>query len=840
VRKNYAFAKLPLLFLSAMVLAGCGGQTVPEHEHKWDEGTVTAVPNCHATGTKTYKCTVPNCQQTMLETLAMTPHKWNAGTITKPATCSEPGEQTFACENEGCEATKVVALPKGEHHYEETGLTRVPDLFEDGEMGYRCHDCGHESGETVHAHADFGEQFFSENWAIGHLDTFNPSDTFLAPTLVPFVAEKNAYENEHVKVTKDTIDIDAGALIIGYRVQTDAENSINVTASFFGVEATDKLASFVVVLGKDGGVKSVVAAAELSASWEYERQAVVDVANEDILALILNGGAAHGDFSLTWSPKCVHVFDQGKVKTPATCSQEGVYEYTCIVCEETKTRPIAKTEHTWNEGEVITPATEETEGVMRYTCDVCGETKDEKIPVLRHRIANFHDDFSTSGTSAWKYGYSTDYDFSANTFEFHALSASGDEYNSEDGIIIKSDWLQTEAEGKDLAVSYAIPNDKGDITVEIDFEGTDESTRLSARLLLLSSGGKLKSFDFFDNGIESSAWKVSKDLATSNGDVLYLILFRESDSWPQGKLDIDVYGPKDAEEKGGYVDLTADGVVNNEIDKSKGVDGNVWANQWGAHLEVSTACAENWPARMYIKTDIVLEEGHRYLVSMDLTRSEEIPFTLILANQYWGGDAYVFNEEGLTGFQGFEFDVPEGKGGALHVKVEAGANLGEITLNNLFVKEIGDAIPLVGDGEGKNVFNEIDKNKGVDGNVWANEYGAHLEVSKACAENWPARMYINTGVTLEGGKKYYVGLDVYNLDKTDPENPDPKGVPFDLILANQYWDGDTFHSQNGASNGHIGLEITVADGKGGQLFIKVEAGANLGEVTLSGIRVLKK
>ena len=273
-----------------MALAGCGGQTVPEHEHKWDEGTVTVAPSCHATGTKTYKCTVPNCQQTMLETLAMTPHKWNAGTITKPSTCSEPGEQTFACENEGCEATKVIALPKGEHHYEETGLTRVPDLFEDGEMGYRCHDCGHESGETVHARADFGEQFFSENWAIGHLDTFDPSDTFLAPTLVPFVAEKNAYENEHVKVTKDTIDIDSGALIIGYRVQTDAENSINVAASFSGVEATDKLASFVVVLDKDGDVKSVVAAAELSASWEYNHEAVVDVANEDVLAMVYNGG----------------------------------------------------------------------------------------------------------------------------------------------------------------------------------------------------------------------------------------------------------------------------------------------------------------------------------------------------------------------------------------------------------------------------------------------------------------------------------------------------------------------------------------------------------------------
>ncbi len=827
MRRINALAKLPLLFLSALALSACGGETVPEHEHQWDEGTVTVVPNCHETGTMTYKCTVAKCKQTMLKTLEMTPHNWDAGVITKPATCAETGEQTFTCQNDGCDQVKVVTVPKGEHHYEEVGLTRTPDLFEDGEMGYRCSECGHESGQTVHARADFAEQFASDNWSVGYLASFDPSATSLAATVVPFDAEKQVYEDAHVTVSENTIDLKDGALLLSYRVQTDAENSINLDASFLGLTATDKLAAMALVLDSLGNVKSAVAVSELAASWDYEQEAVVDVTSDDILALVYYGGAAAGEFSLTWSPKCVHVFDQGHVKTPSTCSTEGVYEYTCIVCGQTKTRPIAKGEHVWGEGEVITPATEESEGVMRYTCDECGETKDEPIPMLRHRIASFYEDFSTTGATPWKYGYSSDYNFLDNTFEFTALEGAGEEYNSEDGIIIKKDWLCTEAEGKDLAVSYAVPDGKDEITVEIAFQGTDESTRLSARLLQLGQDGTLKNLHFFAEGAENAAWEGSLDLTAENGDVLYLILFRESGSWPQGRLDIDIYGPKDAESSGGYVDLQADGVVRNEIDTSTGVAGNVWANEWGAHLKVETACSQDWPARMFISTGVTLSEGHRYLVSMDIAKDEGMRFNLILANQYWDGHEYAFDGSGKTGFRSFEIAVPAGKGGELFVKVQCGLDEGEVTLNNLFVKELGEAVPLVMDST---VFNEIDTAAGVAGNVWANEWGAHLKVETACSQDWPARMFIKTGVTLTAGEKYYVGMDL----SKDAE------VPFTLILANQYWDGFEFHYQNDGEAGHLGFEISVPEGKGGELFVKVQCGLDKVEITVDNIRVLKK
>lgn len=65
------------------------------------------------------------------------------------------------------------------------------------------------------------------------------------------------------------------------------------------------------------------------------------------------------------SADCTHTWDDGDVTKKATCKETGVKIYTCTVCNETKTEPIAKlTTHTPGEA-----ATETTDQV----CTVCGE-----------------------------------------------------------------------------------------------------------------------------------------------------------------------------------------------------------------------------------------------------------------------------------------------------------------------------------------------------------------------------------------------------------------------------------------------------------------------------------
>jgi predicted peroxiredoxin len=93
----------------------------------------------------------------------------------------------------------------------------------------------------------------------------------------------------------------------------------------------------------------------------------------------------------------IHAWNDGEITTPATCTKEGVKTYTCK-CGETKTEPVAtiahadenddfkcdtcgtvvEHDHVWNEGVITTPATCTKDGVKTYACK-CGETKTETV-----------------------------------------------------------------------------------------------------------------------------------------------------------------------------------------------------------------------------------------------------------------------------------------------------------------------------------------------------------------------------------------------------------------------------------------------------------------------------
>ena len=74
-----------------------------------------------------------------------------------------------------------------------------------------------------------------------------------------------------------------------------------------------------------------------------------------------------------------HVWNEGVVKTEATCTATGEMLYTCTYCNETKTEEIPMKEHTYDEGKVTKKATCKNTGEKTYTCTVCKETKTETI-----------------------------------------------------------------------------------------------------------------------------------------------------------------------------------------------------------------------------------------------------------------------------------------------------------------------------------------------------------------------------------------------------------------------------------------------------------------------------
>ncbi len=83
-------------------------------------------------------------------------------------------------------------------------------------------------------------------------------------------------------------------------------------------------------------------------------------------------------------PCTEHEWDEGTVKTPATCTEDGVMEYKCIYCGATKEEPIPAIGHAWGEWTVTTPAGCGTVGEETRTCANCGEVETREIPAGEH------------------------------------------------------------------------------------------------------------------------------------------------------------------------------------------------------------------------------------------------------------------------------------------------------------------------------------------------------------------------------------------------------------------------------------------------------------------------
>ena len=116
-----------------------------------------------------------------------------------------------------------------------------------------------------------------------------------------------------------------------------------------------------------------------TATGTYNNQKITDVQKETI-------------------PAKGHVKGEVKIEnaTEATCEVGGTYDEViyCTVCNKELSRTTVKTEakgHKWNEGKVTTEPTCTEEGVKTFECTVCGKTKTEKVEALGH---DWNNDFT--------------------------------------------------------------------------------------------------------------------------------------------------------------------------------------------------------------------------------------------------------------------------------------------------------------------------------------------------------------------------------------------------------------------------------------------------------------
>ncbi len=543
-----------------LVLGACG--KTETHDHVWDEGTVTAAPTCTASGMKTYKCTVKDCKVTKSEPLPAA-HRWVA-----------------------------------------QADNRLPSLYTDGEIHSVCAVCGTEKSETVKAHADFAEEFYTNisgatDWLYGYVSDYSASAETLDFTRIQSVkdSETAIWAAEGVEIGAGYIKSEGNAAV-GFKFAgaVPPDVTANVSVSFTGKSAKTNLDAHLVWTDGAGTVKKTE---ELNKDgkkdWSFENAAPYAAVQGDLFYLVFTNkgekSEASGSLTFTVSAPCVHIWDDGVEKQAVSCKQEGKVERTCLVCGVKFTDTVAKLPHTFNgDGEVTKEASCTQEGIRTKTCSECQETVTETIPKTPHdyvedtvveattqaagkvtykcshcedvyeqtlaqkvegQVADFKREFTTGIQREWKYGYGS-WDFGANKYSFtQATEKNNEAWLVGGGVEIKGGWLRNEGGDDRIIIQYTYQeNTAQDVKILVNFKGSNETdTGISCRLYVFDKDGNVKLGDlvydfatseFFKSG-NTDAWGHSVKVHLEKGDYVGAFFWNEKSGWAHGSFDMTIY-----------------------------------------------------------------------------------------------------------------------------------------------------------------------------------------------------------------------------------------------------------------------------------------------------------
>ncbi len=90
---------------------------------------------------------------------------------------------------------------------------------------------------------------------------------------------------------------------------------------------------------------------------------------------------------LTNPKTCDHTYES-KVRTKATCTEQGVMEYTCSRCQHCYTQPFTAIEHTYEFVKIEKTSTCTEEGLQLNRCTACGTEERIAIEKIPHTLEN--------------------------------------------------------------------------------------------------------------------------------------------------------------------------------------------------------------------------------------------------------------------------------------------------------------------------------------------------------------------------------------------------------------------------------------------------------------------
>ena len=345
--------------------------------HKWNPGTITTEPTCTEEGVKTFECTV--CGKTKTEKVEALGHDWNNDfTVDKEATCEETGLKSIHCKR--CDERKEITTIPAKGHVK--GEVKIENATEATcEVGgtydevIYCTVCNKElSRSTVKTEAK------GHKWNEGKITTQPTCTEEGVKTFECMVCGKTKTEKVealgHDWDNDFTVDKEATCEETGVKSihckRCDERKELTTIPAKGHVKGEVKIENATESICEKGG--------------SYDEVVYCTVCNKELSRTTVKTEAKG------------HV--KGKVKienaTEASCEVGGTYDEViyCTVCNKELSRNTVKTEakgHKWDNGKITTEPTCTEEGVKTFECTVCGKTKTEKVEALGH---DWNNDFT--------------------------------------------------------------------------------------------------------------------------------------------------------------------------------------------------------------------------------------------------------------------------------------------------------------------------------------------------------------------------------------------------------------------------------------------------------------
>ncbi len=455
----------------------CGYETVCAHE--WNEGEVTAQPDCEHAGEITYTCTV--CGATKIE-------------VGEPATGHDYDDEWHYVKDDLTyhyhQCTVCGAYDeqsREEHDWVETErVEATPDA--EGKIVYTCSLCGAIKEEVLyyepHQPADDWSHDDTYHWHActvheGCTEQLNKAEHSFVWSKIDENTHKGVCECGYETVGNHDWDEDE----VTVEATCGHAGEMTYTCTLCGAQKIEEIPALEHIW--DEGEVTIEATCDHVGEMTYTCTLCSQTRTEVIPAL-------EHEFAEEWVNtdaeghyhKCVNcgAIDE-KIAHTLVCVQDeenDKHYYECTVCGY-KSEP---SDHEWGEGVITTPATLYSDGVKTYTCE-CGATKTEAIPAG----ADFAADFSIENQDgAWSYGAANITNWDGNNFGFEFTPAT--DKNADTWLInsieIKSGWVN--ANGMTV-IAYKVESDiVADISVS--FVGINDGSRVSLRLAVFNADGK--------------------------------------------------------------------------------------------------------------------------------------------------------------------------------------------------------------------------------------------------------------------------------------------------------------------------------------------------------------